>query len=716
MKTDISSKTISKAFISIIITAIIIFLLNFIIKANPEIFPQIFGKKELPVIGKPSPQKVIAPFKFHIFENENITEKKRQEVKENILPIYFKLQSATFQSQKNVDIFLAEFNKINSQELSDFEKLKQFSKKKFDISLSEFLLLKSEKTQEYIQNDLLKYIKDVSEIGIIQTIPKKDSIIIRDSESRKKISSEELFTKKEVFTNFIEKNSANFDEKNQIDLIETLLNIFLVPNISFDKEGTEQEIQKAQNSITGIIDVVNKDELIVLKGVTITKEIHRKLEVLEQKKNQKNIYENDKNLRKITEPISHFAYLFFVLSFFFILCYFFHPKLLETPSLFRTLLIFTIFLALFTILIQSVFEVSIFLIPFGLPIILLAFLIDIPAAIIFGFVNYFLLTALLNWNFFPAFIISFSGLGAILALTNSKGRRDFYHSTFYIVIIFAGLSLIYWAFSTESHLRILSNFGWGICGAIISLIGSMALLAPIEQRLPIITNIHLLELGDFSVPVLKNLSETASGTYHHSIVVGNLAEAAAKAIGANPFLARVGSYYHDIGKTKNPEFFAENIKADESQHKNLTSRQSAKIIKEHIENGVQLAKENKIPKGIIDIIEQHHGTSQISYFYQQSVKNKEKIDEKEFYYNGPKPKTKEAGIVMIADIVESMTKSLENPIIGEIKKVLKTAIRKLIETEQLSDCEISFSDLKYIEKSMMPILLGIYQKRVEYPN
>jgi hypothetical protein len=244
----------------------------------------------------------------------------------------------------------------------------------------------------------------------------------------------------------------------------------------------------------------------------------------------------------------------------------------------------------------------------------------------------------------------------------------------------------------------------------------MALLAPIERHLPVITDLHLLELGDFSRMPLSNYAEVASGSYHHSIVVGNLAEVAAKAIGANHVLARVGSYYHDISKMKNPEFFIENIKDQQNIHDEMDPEQSAKIIKHHVEDGVKLAEEYNLPKAIIDIIQQHHGTSQISYFYQKAVQLGKKFDESNFYYDGPKPQTKEAAIVMIADVVESATKSLDNPRAEEISSTVDKAIKKLIETDQLSESGISLKELKLIKEAMMPVLLGIYQKRIAYPE
>ena len=711
MKTYIPTKKISEAFLTIGIASAIIFLVNFLlIKQN------ILQKKTRFEVGQISDETIVAPFNFYIYQDKKILEDKQKRAEQKVLPRYIISSDATFKTQENINKFFKEFENIHSQRLSDSEKVNQLLKKGFKISLPSYKILKSEKNHELLYNKLLSGIGTILEKGIISDKPLKDRIIIIDSDKEKEFSVKNFLTKNSAKRYFLDQNDEILKNDEWEILVIELLDIFLNENVIYDEESTQKVIIQARSSVPTITGEVLKNELIVQNHQKITEDIYRKLHALEQAYPEPSGEEKQEVVQTIFSLISQFIYYFFILSLFVIFFYFLHPKILATFSLFRISIIFTIISAIIIIIIQYFSSLSLYLIPFGLPIILLAFLIDIPAAVIFGLVNFLILIGLTNWDFSTAFIISFSGLAAVLALANPRSRSDFYNATFYMILFFAILTLIFGFIQSEKFFTMLRNFGWGIGGSFISLIGSMVLLAPIEQRLPVITNIHLLELGDFSRPLLKTLSEVASGTYHHSIIVGNLAETGAKSIGANPFIARVGSYYHDIGKTKNPDYFIENIKEDHNAHDNLTSVQSAQIVKRHVEDGVKLAKENHIPKGIIDIIQQHHGTSQISYFYQQAKNNGEEPNKEDFYYDGPKPQTKESAIVMIADIIESTTKSIDNPTYEEIKNTVNKTINRLVDIDQLSESGISLKELKILKESIMPILLGIYQKRVAYPE
>ncbi|MCK4339821.1 MAG: HDIG domain-containing protein, partial [Candidatus Cloacimonetes bacterium] len=589
MTTYIPRKRISEAFITICIASVIIFLLNFLlIKQN------ILQKKVRFEVGQISDETIVAPFNFYIYQDEKILAERQKRAEQRVLPRYIISSDATFKAQENINEFFKEFENINSQKLSDSEKVNQLLKKGFKISLPSYKILKSRKDRELLYNKLLSGIGTILEKGIIADKPLKDMIIIIDSDKEKEFSIKSFFTKNSAKGYFLDRNDEILKNDKWEILVIELLDIFLNENVLYDEESTQQAIIQARSSVPTITGEVLKNELIVQKHQKITEDIYRKLHALEQAYPPVGGEEKQKGVQKIFSIISQFIYYFFILSLFVIFFYFLHPKMLATFSLFRISIIFTIISAIIIIAVQYFNSLSLYLIPFGMPIILLAFLIDIPAAIIFGLVNFLILIGLTNWDFSTAFIISFSGLSAVLALANPRSRRDFYNATFYMILFFAILTLIFGFIRqpTDKFSTLLTNFGWGIGGSFISLIGSMVLLAPIEQRLPVITNIHLLELGDFSRSLLKTLSEVASGTYHHSIIVGSLAETGAKSIGANSLIARVGSYYHDIGKTKNPEYFIENIKEDPNTHDNLTSVQSAQIVKRHVEDGVKLAKEN----------------------------------------------------------------------------------------------------------------------------
>jgi len=257
--------------------------------------------------------------------------------------------------------------------------------------------------------------------------------------------------------------------------------------------------------------------------------------------------------------------------------------------------------------------------------------------------------------------------------------------------------------------------------AVNSIISSMIVLGvlPLIERLSgVITPYGLAELADHNQPLLKRLQLEAPGTYHHSLMVSNLCEAAAEAIGANPILARVGAFYHDIGKLKRPLFFVENQSyfGIENPHNKLNSSLSKMVVTSHTKDGLEIAKEENLPAVIHSFILQHHGDSLASYFYNQAVAEKgiENVKEEQFRYTGPRPNTKEAGILMIADAVESAVRSLKNPTPEEIEAIIDKIIVERLNDNQLSDCPLTLSDLKIISATFSRILRGMQHNRIKY--
>ena len=257
--------------------------------------------------------------------------------------------------------------------------------------------------------------------------------------------------------------------------------------------------------------------------------------------------------------------------------------------------------------------------------------------------------------------------------------------------------------------------------AVLSPIVTYGLIGLLEVSFGITTNLTLIELLDFQHPLLKRLQHEANGTFNHSIVVGNLAEASADAIGANSLLCRVGAYYHDLGKMVRPEYFIENQYTGENKHDTLTPVMSAKIIKNHVTEGLNLAHEYGLPHIVSDFIPMHHGTTRVEYFYQKA-KEDGKVDEKQFQYPGPKPNTKETGILMICEAVEAAVRSIKDPDILKIEDMIDKIIDMRLSAGQLSECPLTMAELTRIKgkvdgtTGLLPVLRGFYHIRIEYPD
>ncbi|MGD0229309.1 MAG: HDIG domain-containing metalloprotein [Syntrophorhabdales bacterium] len=259
-----------------------------------------------------------------------------------------------------------------------------------------------------------------------------------------------------------------------------------------------------------------------------------------------------------------------------------------------------------------------------------------------------------------------------------------------------------------------------LLGGIGSSLMTAGLLPVIEHVFDYTTNFKLLELANLEHPLLEQMMVSAPGTYHHSILVGNLCKVAAESIGAHPILTRVAAYYHDIGKLKMAHYFIENRRGFEDAHRNLSPSMSSLIILSHVKEGMELAEKYHLGKKIYEIIQQHHGTSLVSFFYKRAKDMEDPelslIDEKDFRYGGPKPQTREAGIVMLADAVEAASRTLEDPSPKRIETHVQTIIEQIFLDGQLDECELTLKDLHAIQKSFITILIGVFHQRIEYPE
>jgi putative nucleotidyltransferase with HDIG domain len=258
---------------------------------------------------------------------------------------------------------------------------------------------------------------------------------------------------------------------------------------------------------------------------------------------------------------------------------------------------------------------------------------------------------------------------------------------------------------------------WGGVNGIACALIAMGFMPLFESYARITTDQTLLELADLNRPILKRLSVEASGTYAHSITVANLAEAAARAIHANPLLARVGAYYHDIGKIATPQYFIENQARDRNPHEAMDPQHSAAIVREHVRDGLRLAEEARLPESVRAFIPEHHGTQLIGYFYDRARKQNPdaQLDPADFAYPGPRPQSRETAILMLADSVESATKALQDPTSERIRALVDRITQSKIAQGQLDDAPLTLRELRRVQDALATTLAGIYHHRIDYP-
>ena len=506
--------------------------------------------------------------------------------------------------------------------------------------------------------------------------------------------------------------------------ISAVISRILLPNLFYNREASEVRAHNAMEAVRPVLFKLQKGEMIVRVGERITAEEIHKLDA---------VFGSQRVGNRLFTAFGTFG-LIIVLFYF---PYRFACKNIRkfNPTN-KDVLIISLLIALsfvcfkiallITHNIGSVFpsiETSsyLYLFPFAAGAMIVRIFMNSEVALVYCAILAPLLGIMFENNML---VVIYSLLGSIV------GAHGVRHCTSRGTVYAAGLKVSVVNLALALSFQILNNAIFTtqtLYVALFALLSGFISAALVSSFIPLIetlfqytTNIKLLELANLNSPVLRELMIKAPGTYHHSIVVGNLVEAAAESIGANPLLARVAAYYHDIGKASKPLYFIENQGGEENRHDKLAPSMSALILVSHIKEGAELAREKRLGQPIIDIIRQHHGTALIKFFYEraksQAAASGQIVDERDFRYPGPKPQTREAGIVMLADCVEAASRTLMNPSPDRIQGLVQKLINNIFIDGQLDECELTLKNLHEIARSFTAILNGIFHHRIDYPE
>lgn len=363
-------------------------------------------------------------------------------------------------------------------------------------------------------------------------------------------------------------------------------------------------------------------------------------------------------------------------------------------------------------------------IPVAMGVILITVIFGYRLAILMNLVLALMVGLITGGDFNYILVALSGGLVAIYAVSKVSQRSDLAKSGLYVAatntaviiaafLIMGNISLEY-GFLRELGYALVAGIGNGLLSSIIAI----GLLPYLESGFGVTTSITLLELSNTNHPLLRQLLGKAPGTYHHSMMVCNLADTAAEAVGADTLLTRVGAYYHDIGKLKRPYFFTENQLSGRNPHERLSPNLSALVIGSHARDGLELGRKYRLPTVILDIIQQHHGTSLISFFYQQALKNGngDNVSAEKFRYEGPLPQTKEAAIIMLADSVEAGVRAMAKPVSSRVESLIRRVIKEKLADGQMDECDLTLKELDQIGDAFVNIMSGIYHSRIEYPE
>lgn len=517
-------------------------------------------------------------------------------------------------------------------------------------------------------------------------------------------NEESLSSAKQTANSEIDK--LNLDSSYE-KIIRNIVLSEIKPNLFYDEEKTNEKIEEVKKNTEKVI--IKKNQIIVKEGEPVTE---GQIQVL-------------KELGIINEGKTGGLLLLYILTAIFvsIVLYLQYTYVKKNHKEFyednKKLILICLLNVIYLILASGVKYLSPYLIPMTCTPLLLSMLINHRISLVLGSYNVILLGALVE---FDPQIILLAFISTILGATvlrKMQQRNDIIYATLGIGGLCGTLNFLIGIMVSINVQEVIINSLLIVVGVLISGVLTIGILPFLENTFDVVTTLKLLELSNPNSPLLRKLLMESPGTYHHSMLVANLAEMAAEEIGANPVVTRIGAYYHDVGKTARPYFFKENQIGNENPHDKITAALSARIIISHVKDGVDLSKEYKLPKIIQDIIAEHHGTTFVKYFYITEKNNSDdpdSINEDDYKYPGPIPSTKESGIIMLADSVEAAVRSITNPTSEKIEQMVSNIIDGKINDKQLNNCDLTFKDLDKIKKCFLKALKGIYHQRIEYPT
>jgi putative nucleotidyltransferase with HDIG domain len=667
---------------------------------------------------------LIAPFSFPIIKDKAVYQAEVKNAEHSVYPI---MQSVP---QKSLDS-LTSFGKyiINvidedlKQETGSYLNPTFLSTKSF----TRFLTIRKQRKQltrskEKSLNDIFtaagSIVDAVSKRGIIDLNSNtkiKDSIAIRKGNVDIIEPTDKYLFLDQAKEEVIKKITAlKYSPETDSALTEFAL-YFVSPNLIYDKKATDIETEQAKNNISLYSGIVNENERIIAKHDRITKQAKLKIDSYREAKG-----EATGTTGMILQLLGKFLHIAAFITLLSIYLYLFRKKIFYDNTKIVLISFLIVFVSFITFLVNQITVKA--------PI---QYLIFVPAAsmiftIVFDSRVGFYLTVILslivgalrgNDYVFMATNFIAGGL-SVYTVRDIKNRTQIFRSFLYILLGYT-VSIIAFGFERFAHAEsMILEFTFAFSNALISPVLTYGLLIFFERIFNITTDLTLLELSNFDRPLLRELARKAPGSFNHSMTMGTIAEAAAEGIGANALLTRVGAYYHDIGKIISPQVFVENQLNNQNIHENLPPEESVQIIIRHVKEGIDLAKQNKLPQELIDFIPMHHGTATITYFYDKAKKlyGEDKVNINDYKYPGPKPDSKETAIVMLADGCESAVRSISEPDPQKVENMINNIFNSRLKEGQLDDAPITFKDITKMKESFLSILISQHHKRVKYPK
>lgn len=714
-------------------------LLGVIVSMMPSERPFEYGNL---VVGSISPQEIIAPFTFPVIKSKDVLEQERENARRNEPAVFRKYPQIRHVQEIKIKNFIAELSAFfqNSTRHTNQSQIRNRPADKTDqldsllsqihlkynfiLNREDLLFLydlyKQKKFTTFSQNlnVFLLTLYNRGVINISKSEIRESKISIDQNGLEEKVDTQSLLDQEEAKKYIQELIQSQFPEDNQVgDLTFQIISQFFEPDLIFDRELTISRKEKAVREVPTTSGFVYENQRIIDSHEIVTEEVYQKLQSLALALAEKNASRSGRYQFLFFLGKLIFAVLMVLIIAVYLFVY--HPKLYNQTKMLWLITCVFLIQFLITILMKDILNWSYLTIPVTLGPMLFSMLLESSLAFVGTVVISLVLGAAAGNNFLLTLMAFVVGTVALFSVQKIRNRGQMFRAIFYILIGYALVNFSHGLIHYDPFKQMMQNFTFYLVpNSILAPTAVFLLIGIFERFFDVTTDITLLELSDLNHPLLKRLSVEAPGTFHHSIVVGNLAEAAAKEIGANSLLARVGCYYHDIGKMQLSDYFVENQPSSVSKHESLTPNMSSLILAKHVRAGLDLADEYKLPLAVKRFIPEHHGTSIMSYFYHKALETKDPrdVDENDFRYPGPKPQSKETAIAMLADTVEAASRTLPNPNLQRITALVENLIEKRFQEGELDECDITLQELNKVKKAFVRVLMGIHHIRIEYPS
>lgn len=692
------------------------------------LFPRAFPEGDIQLqAGMVAREDIVAPFGFMVQKSAEALEEERASAEENVIPILRLDESVQTRERKRFGDFLGRVYEIRGGEEPRAQKLEMVGQLGVALSDSTREALADPERATAIEEMAREVLFGLYGRGIIPAQGDLDlspdaTVMFLDKDTERIVRVMEFTRESDLETVILEQAGETFPGPAAASAVVEIVRPFLTPNVKLDAALTRSRKAQARAQVSELTGLdFKEDEIIIERGERVTQEHMTVLRSMALRRAE--LVKEEAGLTRFFPVVGRVLLAALLLGVFVLYLSVRRREILSNTRSQVLFMVLVIIVMAGAAVVHRVPGASQYLVPVVLLSMLAAMLFDFELAVVSTFLTT-LLVATYTWFGLPFMLVSFvAGAVAAFSFRRVRHREDFYLSGMKVVLAYAVSIAICDIALVDFGLQTLARSGWGGVNALACMGVTIVALPLFERGFRVTTDMTLLELGDLNKPLLRNMAMTAPGTYHHSIVVGNLAEAAAEAIGADGLLARVGSYYHDIGKLGSPGYFVENqqgLEAVKSKHAGLRPKVSSLVIAAHVKDGEELAKKEGLPAPIMDIIRQHHGTSVMQYFYSKALEEAEDPDEvssSDYSYPGPLPRSRESAIIMLADVVEARMRSIPeqlNP------KRIETEINELIEKRwhehQLDDSELTLRDLGKIRQAFLRVLVGMYHQRVRYPD